>query len=93
MDIGNLESLVSLLALGITYLIVQPLKVSIEGLKEAMVRFTNTLNSLQEETKAAQLHIAQIDEKTRSVSHEVEGLEKRLRDVEQRCVNCTCRKE
>lgn len=36
MDIGTLQSIISLLVLGITWLIVQPLRSSIDGLQKAI---------------------------------------------------------
>lgn len=51
LDIQNFSTLVSLLALVITWLIIQPLKQSINGLQRAVERLTELVDDTKAEVK------------------------------------------
>jgi len=93
MELGNLNSLLSLAVLVATYFIIKPLQVSIDGLKATMEKLTEKVDNLISDNTNTQIHIVEVEQIAKSAQKRLDGLSDRLHAVEQRCVNCTCRKE
>lgn len=92
MEIGNLNSILSLAVLVATYFIIKPLQVSIDGLQATMEKLAQKVDSLVSENTDTQIHITEVEQIAKSTQKRVGELSTRLHDVEQRCVNCACRK-
>ena len=92
MEIGNINSILSLAVLVATYFIIKPLQVSIDGLKSTMEKLTEKVDNLISDNTDTQVHIAEIEQLAKSNKNRISGIEERVHDVEQRCVNCVCRK-
>lgn len=92
MEIGNINSILSLAVLVATYFIIKPLQVSIDGLKSTMEKLTEKVDNLISDNTDTQVHIVEIEQLAKSNKNRISGLEERVHDVEQRCVNCVCRK-
>jgi ATP-dependent 26S proteasome regulatory subunit len=92
MEIGNINSILSLAVLVATYFIIKPLQVSIDGLKSTMEKLTEKVDNLISDNTDTQVHIVEIEQVAKSNQKRIGGLEERVHDVEQRCVNCVCRK-
>ena len=92
MEIGNINSILSLAVLVATYFIIKPLQVSIDGLKSTMEKLTEKVDNLISDNTDTQVHIVEIEQLAKSNQKRISGLEERVHDVEQRCVNCVCRK-
>lgn len=92
MEIGNINSILSLAVLVATYFIIKPLQVSIDGLKSTMEKLTEKVDNLISDNTDTQVHIVEIEQLAKSNKNRISGIEERLHDVEQRCVNCVCRK-
>jgi len=93
MEIGNLNTIVSLVVLGVTYLIVKPLQTSIDGLQSTMEKLADAVENLRKDSTATQIHVAEVEQNVKSAQKRIDNLCERMHEVEQRCVNCTCRKE
>ena len=93
MEIGNLNTIVSLVVLGVTYLIVKPLQTSIGGLQSTMEKLADAVENLRKDSTATQIHVAEVEQNVKSAQKRIDNLCERMHEVEQRCVNCTCRKE
>ena len=92
MEIGNINSILSLAVLIATYFIIKPLQVSIDGLQATMEKLAQKVDSLVSENTDTQIHITEVEQIAKSAQKRLDGLADRLHDVEQRCVNCACRK-
>lgn len=92
MELGNLNSILSLAVLVATYFIIKPLQVSIDGLKSTMERLTEKVDNLISADTKTQIHITEIEQIAKNAQKEVCELSERVHEVEQRCVNCNCRK-
>lgn len=93
MELGNLNSLLSLAVLVATYFIIKPLQVSIDGLQATMEKLTEKVDNLISDNTNTQVHIAEVEQIAKSAQKRLDGISDRLHEVEQRCVNCSCRKE
>ncbi|MBR6511129.1 MAG: hypothetical protein IKT51_02675 [Phascolarctobacterium sp.] len=93
MDISNINTIVSLIVLGVTYFIVQPLQVSIQGLQKTMEKLTEAVDGLRKDNTAIQVHVKEVEQVAKSAQKRCDDLADRVHEVEQRCINCTCRKE
>ena len=93
MEFGNLNTIVSLVVLFVTYLIVKPLQTSIDGLQSTMEKLAIAVDKLREDSTDTQIHVAEVEQNVKSAQKRIDNLCERMHEVEQRCVNCTCRKE
>lgn len=93
MEIGNLNSLLSLAVLVATYFIIKPLQVSIDGLQSTMEKLTEKVDNLISDNTVTQVHIKEVEQIAKNAQTRVESLAGKLHEVELRCVNCTCKKE
>ena len=76
-DVGNFGTLVSLIVLGVTYMIIQPLKQSIATL-------TDSINDLREEVKVSRKDLSDIKERLAKVEASTSSAHKRLDQMERR---------
>ncbi len=94
MDIGTLQSIISLLVLGITWLIVQPLRTSIDGLQKTIEELKD---DLRKEIRDHYEEFKHIREKVDKGEEHIDSNTKRINTLEKqfanRCRDCTCRKE
>lgn len=93
MEIGNINSLLSLAVLVATYFIIKPLQVSIDGLQSTMEKLTEKVDNLISDNTITQVHIKEVEQIAKNAQMRVESLASKLHEVEIRCVNCTCKKE
>lgn len=91
MDIDNLQTLVSLLVLVITWLIVQPLRTSIDGLQKAIEELKEELkkeiHDHYEEFKQISEKVNKGEEIIKENKEKIERLEKRFNNL---CRDCKC---
>jgi ATP-dependent 26S proteasome regulatory subunit len=57
-----------------------------------MEKLTEKVDNLISDNTDTQVHIVEIEQVAKSNQKRIGGLEERVHDVEQRCVNCACRK-
>lgn len=102
MGISDLSTLVSLLALLITWLIIQPLKTSISNLQTSIDTNTNTLeksvNKLadvieqtQQDVTRLRIKMGKHEEAIKHGLERIEALETRMQALESRCIECNCK--
>lgn len=83
------DKLVSFVILAVTWLIVQPLKTSIETLKDSVNGLARTMENIQSDNR--ELHLNQLDthKDTKSNTRRIEDLEVEVKNMQQRCYYCT----
>lgn len=74
-DVGNFGTLVSLITLGVSWMIIQPLRQSIEGLKESV-------DDLKEEVKISRRDLAELRERVTKCEAATSSAHKRLDTLE-----------
>ena len=90
MDISTLQSVISILVLGITWLIVQPLRTSIEGLQKTIEELKNEIREHYKEFTYIRERVEKGEENIRHNAEDIKKLEKRVNDF---CKDCHCHKE
>lgn len=93
MQIGELGTIVNLALLGVTYLILQPLKAKISDLVKSLDTVSKAIIKLQELLNDERIHIAKVDESAKSAHKRLDDFEHKIEDIQNRCVNCKCRGE
>ena len=91
MQIGELGTIVNLALLGVTYLILQPLKAKISDLVKSLDTVSKAIIKLQELLNDERIHIAKVDEAAKSAHKRLDDFEHKIEDIQNRCVNCQCR--
>ena len=87
MDISALQSIISLLVLGITWLIVQPLRSSIDGLQKAIDELKLGIHEHYTEFKQISEKVNKGEEIIKENKEKIERLEKRFNNL---CRDCKC---
>ncbi len=91
MDISALQSIISLLVLGITWLIVQPLRTSIDGLQKAIEELKEELkkeiHDHYEEFKDIRGKVDKGEVNIQENTKKINTLEKRFNNL---CRDCKC---
>ncbi|MBQ1182422.1 MAG: hypothetical protein IIX53_02005 [Phascolarctobacterium sp.] len=63
-----------------------------KALRDTVVELKEVVETLRDYAVANKVEIAKIDESAKSSHKRLDDIVERLHEVEQRCVNCTCRK-
>lgn len=87
MDISTLQSVISLLVLGITWLIVQPLKTSIDGLQKSIDELKNEIHEHYQEFKKISDRVTKGEVLIKNNTEKIAKLEKQFTDF---CKDCHC---
>ena len=90
MDISTLQSVISILVLGITWLIVQPLRASIDGLQKSIEELKNEIREHYKEFTYIRERVEKGEENIRHNAEDIKKLEKRVNDF---CKDYHCHKE
>lgn len=91
MDIQTISALASGGFLIATYLIVQPLKLSINALQISVDRLASAMERVQDEVGETNEELARGEEKIKTLFANDAALNARVRHIEERCENCQCR--
>lgn len=90
MDISTLQSVISLLVLGITWLIVQPLRASIDGLQKTIDELKQEIHDHYNEFKEIRKKVDKGEEHINNNTNRINKLEKQFANL---CRDCHCRKD
>lgn len=93
MDLQTISALASAGFFVATYLIVQPLKLSINALQLSVDRLATAMERVQGEVGENNEELARAEEKMKTLFNSVNALDVRIRHVEERCENCQCRRD
>lgn len=74
-----------------TYLIVQPLKLSIKALQLSVDRLASAMERVQDEVGANNEDLARGKEKIKTLFATSAALSERVRHIEERCEKCQCK--
>nr|DAU14872.1 MAG TPA: hypothetical protein [Caudoviricetes sp.] len=74
-----------------TYLIVQPLKLSINALQSSVDRLATAMERVQGEVGENNEELARAEEKMKTLFANDAALSARVRHIEERCENCQCK--
>lgn len=91
MDLQTISVLASGVFFIATYLIVQPLKLSINALQVSVDRLAQTMEKVRVEVADNNEELARNEEKLKTLFTNTSTLEWRIRHIEERCENCQCR--
>ena len=91
MDIQTISVLASGGFFIATYLIVQPLKLSINALQISVDRLASAMERVQDEVGENNEELARGKEKIKTLFANDTALNARVRHIEERCENCQCR--
>ncbi len=91
MDIQTISVLASGGFFIATYLIVQPLKLSINALQISVDRLASAMERVQDEVGENNEELARGKEKIKTLFANDAALNARVRHIEERCENCQCR--
>ena len=83
-DVGNFGTLVSLIVLGITYIVIQPLKQSIATLTRSVDRLADIADDTKRQVNDMRERIAKIEASNSSVHKRLDELAKRVDAVERK---------
>lgn len=92
MDLSNLNwysTVISLLALIVTYCIVEPLKVAISELKSSVDDLKVEMKLNRQTIQSLEQRHVRIEEQVKTLFSENDVQNDRLKELERRC-NCTC---
>lgn len=87
MDISTLQSVISILVLGITWLIVQPLRTSIDGLQKSIDELKTEIHDHYREFKKISDRVTKGEVVIKNNTEKIEKLEKQFTDF---CKDCHC---
>lgn len=90
MDIQTISVLASGGFFIATYLIVQPLKLSINALQISVDRLASAMERVQDEVGENNEELARSKEKIKTLFANDAALNARVRHIEERCENCRC---
>lgn len=85
MDLSNFNALVSLLVLIITWLIVQPLKISLTTLQISIDKLADTVERIRRDVETNNMETARVDEKAENALARIKTLENRFHNIENKC--------
>ena len=91
MDLQTISALASGGFFIATYLIVQPLKLSINALQISVDRLASAMERVQDEVGENNEELARGEEKIQALFANDAALNARVRHIEERCENCQCR--
>lgn len=91
MDLQTISALASGGFFIATYLIVQPLKLSINALQISVDRLASAMERVQDEVGENNEELARGKEKIKTLFANYAALNARVRHIEERCENCQCR--
>lgn len=83
-DVGNFGTLVSLVVLGITYIVIQPLKQSIATLTRSVDRLADIADDTKRQVNDMRERIAKIEASNSSAHKRLDELAKRVDAVERK---------
>lgn len=92
-NFDNFNVLVSLVLLAVTYLVIKPFQADIQGLRTSFNRLYEAIDGLRHDIISVQINTKEIEQIAKSSQKRCDSLEQRVADVEQRCINCNCRKD
>ncbi|GEM_PF-1385012 len=91
MDIQTISTMASAGFFVATYLIVQPLKLSINALQSSVDRLATAMERVQGEVGENNEELARAEEKMKTLFANDAALSARVRHIEERCENCQCK--
>ena len=83
-DVGNFGTLVSLVVLGVTYMIIQPLKQSIATLTRSVDRLADAADDTKRQVNDMRERLAKIEASNSSAHKRLDELGKRVDAVERK---------
>lgn len=83
-DVGNFGTLVSLVVLGVTYIVIQPLKQSIATLTRSVDRLADIADDTKRQVNDMRERIAKIEASNSSAHKRLDELAKRVDAVERK---------
>lgn len=83
-DVGNFGTLVSLIVLGITYIVIQPLKQSIATLTRSVDRLADIADDTKRQVNDMRERIAKIEASNSSAHKRLDELAKRVDAIERK---------
>lgn len=90
-SIKEFAFLINLGLLFATYLVIQPFKQKIEDLIKSLNTNSQAIQKLQEMLNNERVHVGRLEESLDSAHRRIKELSDRIKDLEQRCINCSCR--
>jgi len=90
-DIQTISTMASAGFFVATYLIVQPLKLSINALQSSVDRLATAMERVQGEVGENNEELARAEEKMKTLFANDAALSARVRHIEERCENCQCK--
>ncbi len=91
MQVGEFSTVINLALLVAVYLVLQPLKAQIENLTKSLDVMSGIISKLQELFSTERIHIAKVDESVKSAHLRVDELERKMEELQKRCIDCSCR--
>lgn len=88
MNLSDLNTIVSLLVLVITWLIVQPLKSSIVALQVSVEKLGDVVEQLRKDVGTNNEETVRVGEVAKSAHKRIDRIDVRLAHVENRCERC-----
>lgn len=83
-DVGNFGTLVSLIVLGVTYMIIQPLKQSIATLTRSVDRLADAADDTKRQVNDMRERIAKLEASSSSAHKRLDELGKRVDVIERK---------
>lgn len=87
-NFSDLNNVISILVLVITWLIVQPLKSSITALQVSVEKLGNVVEQLRKDVGENNEETVRVGEVAKSAHKRIDRIDARLAQVEGRCVHC-----
>lgn len=92
-SIKEFAFLINLGLLFATYLVLQPFKSKIEDLIKSLNVNSEAIRKLQEMLNDERVHVGKLEQSLESAHKRIKELSDRVKDLEHRCINCSCRGE
>ena len=90
-SIKEFAFLINLGLLFATYLVIQPFKQKIEDLIKSLNTNSQAIQKLQEMLNDERIHVGKLEQSLESAHKRIKELSDRIKDLEHRCINCSCR--
>ena len=83
--------LINFCLLFVTYLVLQPFKVKIEDLIKSLNTNSEAIRKLQEMLNNERVHVGRLEESLAVAHKRISELADAVKELERRCINCSCR--
>lgn len=78
-DVGNFGTLVSLIVLGVTYIIIQPLKQSIASLIKSTEKLASVMECTQADVNELRERVAKVESSLGSAHKRIDSIDSKIR--------------